>query len=163
METERGFDRSAWTQMGSQLGLQGLAIPEEYGGAGYTVVELGIVLEEMGRALLCAPFLSSDDQAKKELLPALASGEKIGALAFTEPNGRWDDAGITMQATHTAAGWTLNGDKAFVLDGHTADLVLVIARTASGLSIFAVDGASPTLQRTPMKTMDMTRKQARLT
>lgn len=175
METEHGFDRSAWTQMGSQLGLQGLAIPEEYGGAGYTFVELGIVLEEMGRALLCAPFLSSvvlaantlllsgDDQAKKELLPALASGEKIGTLAFTEPNGRWDDTGITMQANRTAVGWALTGDKAFVLDGHTADLVLVIAGTASGLSIFAVEGASSTLQRTPMKTMDMTRKQARLT
>lgn len=175
METERGFDTAAWTQMGSQLGLQQLAIPEEYGGAGYTFVELGVVLEEMGRALLCAPFFSSvvlaantlllgsDDQAKKELLPALASGEQIGTLAFTEPSGRWDEGGITMPATHTAAGWTLTGDKAFVLDGHTADLVLVVARTGSGLSIFAVDGSVSGLRRTPMQTMDMTRKQARLT
>ncbi|OBY29221.1 acyl-CoA dehydrogenase family protein, partial [Mycolicibacter kumamotonensis] len=175
METEQGFDTPVWSQMGSQLGLQQLALPEEYGGAGYTFVELGIALEEMGRALLCAPFfssvvlaantllLSSDDQAKKELLPAVASGEKTATLAFTEPNGRWDDSGIAMEAIRTAAGWTLTGEKAFVLDGHTADLVLVIARTGSSLSIFAVDGSSDALRRTPMQTMDMTRKQARLT
>jgi alkylation response protein AidB-like acyl-CoA dehydrogenase len=175
METEQGFDAAAWTQMGSQLGLHQLAIPEEYGGAGYTFVELGVVLEEMGRALLCAPFfssvvlaantllLSADDQAKKELLPALASGEQIGTLAFTEPNGRWDESGITMRATRTAQGWTLTGEKAFVLDGHTADLVLVVARTDSGLSIFAVHGAESALRRTPMQTLDLTRKQARLT
>jgi alkylation response protein AidB-like acyl-CoA dehydrogenase len=134
-----------------------------------------LVLEEMGRALLCAPFFSSvvlaantlllcsDDQAKKEFLPALASGEKFGTLAVTESNGRWDESGIAMEATPTAAGWILNGDKAFVLDGHTADLVLVIAHTSSELSIFAVDPAASGLQRTPMQTMDMTRKQARLT
>jgi alkylation response protein AidB-like acyl-CoA dehydrogenase len=175
METERGFDPASWTQMAEQLGLHQLAIPEEYGGAGYTFVELGVVLEEMGRALLCAPFFSSvvlaanalllcsDDQAKKELLPGLASGEKTGTLAYTESNGRWDDSGVTMEATSTATGWTLNGEKAFVLDGHTADLVLVIARTGTGLSMFAVDGSESALRRTPMQTMDMTRKQARLT
>ena len=175
METQEGFDTAAWNQMAGQLGLHQLAIPEEYGGAGYTFIELGLVLEEMGRALLCAPFfasvvlaahtllLCSDEQAKKSLLPELASGERIGTLAFTEQNGRWDETGITMQATDTADGWTLSGDKAFVLDGHTADLVLVIARTGTDLSIFAVDGSSPGLHRTPMHTMDLTRKQAHLT
>jgi alkylation response protein AidB-like acyl-CoA dehydrogenase len=174
METPNGFDADVWTQMGRQLGLHQLAVPEEFGGAGYTFVELGLVLEEMGRALVCAPFfatvvlaanvllLSSDERAKKELLPALASGEKIATLAFTEPAGRWDEAGITMRAARAAAGWTLTGEKAFVLDGHTADLVLVAARTQAGLSIFAVDGSAPGLTRTPMETLDLTRKQARL-
>ena len=81
METEQGYDPAVWKQMGEQLGLQGLAIPEEFGGSGYGFVELGIVLEEMGRALLCAPFFSTvvlaantllqsgDDAAKKEFLP----------------------------------------------------------------------------------------------
>jgi alkylation response protein AidB-like acyl-CoA dehydrogenase len=175
MESPNGFDEKAWTQMGSQLGLHQLAIPEEYGGAGYTFIELGIVLEEMGRALVCAPFFatvvlaanvllaSDDEEAKKELLPAIAAGEKIATLAFTEPAGRWDEAGITMTAARAAGGWTLTGEKAFVLDGHTADLVFVVARTDAGLSIFAVDGSAPGLTRTPMETLDLTRKQARLT
>ncbi|MCX2931739.1 acyl-CoA/acyl-ACP dehydrogenase [Mycobacterium sp. CVI_P3] len=176
METVRGFDPAVWTKMGSELGLQQLAIPEEYGGAGYTFVELGVVLEEMGRALLCAPFLStvvlaantlllsSDDQAKKELLPALASGEKTGTLAYTEADGRWDVAGVSTTASESSGGgWTLNGEKVFVLDGHTADLLLVTARTANGVSIFAVDGAAAGLLRVPMQTLDLTRKQARIT
>lgn len=174
METERGFDPAVWTKMGGELGLQQLAIPEEYGGAGYTFVELGVVLEEMGRALLCAPFLSTvvmaantlllsgDDQAKKELLPALASGEKTGTLAYTEADGRWDASGIVTAATRTADGWKISGEKVFVLDGHTADLLLVIARTDRGLSIFAVDDSAPGLLRVPMQTMDLTRKQARI-
>lgn len=175
METERGFDSAVWTKMGRELGLQQLAIPEEYGGAGYTFVELGVVLEEMGRALLCAPFLSSvvmaanalllssDDRAKKELLPALSSGEKTGTLAYTEADGRWDASGIATTATQSGDGWTINGEKVFVLDGHTADLLLVIARTAKGLSTFVVDGSAAGVVRVPMETMDLTRKQARIT
>lgn len=175
METPEGFDPATWTQMGGQLGLHQLAIPEQYGGAGYTFVELGVVLEEMGRALYCGPFfatvvlaantllLSSDEQAKTQLLPALAAGDQVATLAFTEPAGGWDEAGITMRAARTAAGWTLTGEKAFVLDGHTAELILVIARTEAGLSVFAVDGSAPGLTRTPMHTLDLTRKQARLT
>ncbi|MBV9283707.1 MAG: acyl-CoA dehydrogenase family protein, partial [Acidimicrobiia bacterium] len=95
METEEGYDPAVWEQMGSQLGLQGLAIPEEYGGSGYSYVELIVVLEEMGRALLAAPYFSTvalaanailhsgDDAAKKELLPGIASGETIATLAMT--------------------------------------------------------------------------------
>ena len=97
--------------MGEQMGLQGLHIPEEFGGSGYSYVELGIVLEEMGRSLLCAPFFSTvvlaantlihsgDDAAKKTHLPGIASGETIATLAFTEPSGKWDESGITMEAT----------------------------------------------------------------
>ena len=87
METTEGYDPAVWTQMAEQMGLQGLAIPEEFGGSGYSFIELGVVLEEMGRSLLCAPFFSTvvlaantllhsgDDAAKKELLPRIASGE----------------------------------------------------------------------------------------
>ena len=174
METESGFDPAVWAQMGEQMGLQGLHIPEEYGGSGYTFVELGIVLEEVGRALLCAPFFSSvvlaanvllhsgDDAAKKSHLPGIASGETIATVAFTEPSGKWDEAGITMQATPAGDGFTLSGTKMFVLDGHTADTIIVAALTAKGVSLFAVDGTAGGLTRTALSTMDQTRKQAKL-
>src|SRR5207244_1691628 len=174
METTEGDDPAVWKQMGEQLGLQGLAIPEEYGGSGYTYVELGVVLEEMGRALLCAPYYatvalaantilhSGDDAAKKELLPGIASGETMAALAFTEDNGRWDAEGITMAASKSGDGYTLDGHKMFVIDGHTANLILVAAKTGEGTSLFSVDADASGLTRTPLTTMDQTRKQARL-
>ncbi|MCB0999971.1 MAG: acyl-CoA/acyl-ACP dehydrogenase [Acidimicrobiales bacterium] len=174
METESGFDAAVWSQMGEQMGLQGLVIPEEFGGSGYSFVELGIVLEEMGRALLCAPFFSTavlaaqtlihsgDDAAKKAHLPGIASGETIATLAYTEPSGKWDESGITMQASTSGDGYTLSGTKMFVLDGHTANLIIVAARTDAGVSLFAVDGGAEGLTRTALSTMDQTRKQAKL-
>ena len=115
METTEGYDPAVWAQMANELGLQSLHIPEEFGGQGFTFVELGIVLEEMGRVLLCAPYFSTvvlaadaiinagtDDQ-KAKLLPGIAAGETIAALAFTEPNGKWDADGITMEATPSVA------------------------------------------------------------
>ena len=174
METEEGYDDAVWEQMACQMGLQGLIVPEEYGGSGYSYVELIVVLEEMGRRLLCAPYFSTvvlaantllhsgDDAAKTELLPGIASGETKATLAFTEENGRWDEEGITLAATAAGDGWTLSGTKMFVLDGHTADLVLVAARTAAGVSLFHVAGDADGLTRTPLATMDQTRKQAKL-
>ena len=174
MDTESGFDPAVWAQMGEQMGLQGLNIPEAYGGSGYGYVELGIVLEEMGRSLLCAPFFSTvvlaantlihsgDEAAKKAYLPGIASGETIAALAFTEPSGKWDEAGITMQASGGAGSYTLTGTKMFVIDGHTASLIIVAARTPGGVSLFAVDGSAAGLTRTALSTMDQTRKQAKL-
>src|SRR3954466_452963 len=141
METDEGYDTAVWKQMGEQLGLQGLAIPEEFGGSGYGYIELIVILEEMGRRLLAAPYFSSvvlaantlihsgDDAAKKAHLPGIATGETIATLAFTEESGRWDEEGITVAATKSGDGWTINGTKSYVLDGHTADLILVAARS----------------------------------
>ncbi|MEN9644637.1 MAG: hypothetical protein RL238_1306 [Actinomycetota bacterium] len=174
METEAGFDAAVWSQMGEQMGLQGLIVPEEFGGSGYSYVELGIVLEEMGRSLLCAPFFSTvvlaantlihsgDDAAKAAHLPGIAAGETIATVAFTEPSGKWDEAGITMQASGSGSDWTLNGTKMFVLDGHTANLIIVAARTPGGVSLFTVAGDAAGLTRTALSTMDQTRKQAKL-
>ena len=93
METETGYDTAVWAQMNDQMALQGLAIPEEFGGQGFSFIELGVVLEEMGRALLCAPYFSSvvlaantlllsgDAAAKKAYLPGIASGATIATLA----------------------------------------------------------------------------------
>ena len=170
METERGYDPEVWAQMAEQLGLQSLIIPEEYGGQGFGYVELTVVLEEMGKYLLCAPYFSTvvlaantllhsgDESAKKEYLPGIASGGTIATLAFTEPNGRWDESGIEMTVTDGR----LTGTKSFVLDGHTADLILVAARGPQGVSLYAVPGDAPGLTRTPRATMDQTRKQAKL-
>ncbi len=174
MDTTEGYDPATWSQMANELGLQSLIIPEEFGGQGFGYVELTVVLEEMGRSLLCAPYFSSvvlagntllhagDDAAKKELLPGIASGETVATLAFTEESGRWDEGGITMQATKDGDGYKLSGTKMFVLDGHTASLILVAARTDSGVSLFQVAADAPGLTRTALATMDQTRKQARL-
>jgi alkylation response protein AidB-like acyl-CoA dehydrogenase len=179
METTEGYDPAVWKQMANELGLQSIHIPEEFGGQGFTFVELAIVLEEMGRVLLCAPYFSSvvlaadaimnaaTDEQKSELLPGIAAGETIATLAFTEPSGRWDASGIEMEAQVSGDSATLNGTKMFVIDGHTANLVVVVARTSGtsgedGISFFAVDGDADGLTRTPLATMDQTRKQARL-
>jgi alkylation response protein AidB-like acyl-CoA dehydrogenase len=173
METEAGFDQDVWGQL-AELGLLGLAVPEEFGGAGYGFVEVGIVLEEAGRALLCAPYLSSvvlatsallfadDDSAKKDYLPGLVAGTLRGTLALTEESGRWDEEGVTVAARPRDGGWSLSGSKTYVPDGHTADLLLVAARTGAGVSLFAVPGDAPGLRREALPTMDLTRKQARL-
>jgi len=179
METTEGYDPAVWAQMANELGLQSLHIPEAYGGQGFSWVELGIVLEEQGRALLCAPYFSTvvlaanailnagtEDQ-KAALLPGIASGETIATLAFTEPNGKWDAAGITLEATPSGDGATLTGTKMFVLDGHIANLIVVAARAAGtsgtdGISFYTVDGDAAGLTRTALATMDQTRKQAKL-
>ena len=174
METEDGYDTAVWSQAAEQLGLQGLAIPEEYGGSGYGFVELGIVLEEMGRALFCAPFFSTvvlastvllqsgDDAAKQAHLPGIASGETIATLAVTEPNGKWDDSGVEATATKSGDGYTINGTKSFVIDGHLANLLIVAAKVDGRTSLFAVEGDASGLTRTSLSTMDQTRKQAKI-
>ncbi len=179
METTEGYDPAVWNQMGQEMGLQGLHIPEEYGGQGFTFIELGIVLEEMGRVLLCAPYFSTvclaanailnagtEDQ-KKDLLAGIAAGETIATVAFTEPAGKWDATGITMEHGGSAGSYTLTGQKMYVIDGHTADLLVVAARRpgssgTEGLSLFTVAGDAAGLTRTPLQTMDQTRKLAQL-
>ena len=174
METTEGYDEAVWSQMANQLGLQAMTIPEEHGGAGFGYVELVVVLEEMGRALVCAPYFSTvalaanalmhsgDEAAKADYLPAIASGETIATLAITEPAGRWELDSIALEASGSGREYTLSGVKSFVIDGHTASLVLVAARSAAGLSLFAVEGDAAGLTRTPLATMDQTRKQAKL-
>ncbi|HEY2507607.1 MAG TPA: acyl-CoA dehydrogenase family protein [Streptosporangiaceae bacterium] len=174
MESTDGLDAAVWRQAGDQLGLQGIAIPEEYGGSGFSFAEQAIVLEEMGAALYGGPYLSSavlaatallasqDSGANKEYLPGIASGEVIATLAFTEEDGSWDPAAIRLAAVQEGASWHLDGRKAFVLDGHAAGLILVIARSGDGLSLFAVPGDAAGLSRTPLPTLDQTRKLARL-
>jgi len=178
METTGGTDPDVWRQASAQLSLPGIAVPEEYGGAGFSFAEQAIVLEELGAALFTGPYLagavlaatallaSDDTEAKKDLLPGIAAGETVATLAFTEDGGSWDPASIRLAATQKAQqtqnGWRLDGHKSFVLDGHTADLILAVATTGTGLSLFAVNATADGLTRRPLPTLDQTRKLARL-
>ena len=174
METDAGYDEAVWSQMAEQMGLPSLIIPESHGGQGFGWVELIIVLEEMGRALLCAPFFSTavlatsallhveDEDAASTYLPQIASGELTATVALAEENGRWDESGVTATATGSGDSWTIDGAKHYVLDGHTAGLLIIPARTEAGISLFAVAGDAAGLTRTPLATMDQTRKQAKL-
>jgi alkylation response protein AidB-like acyl-CoA dehydrogenase len=177
MESDRGWDDAVWTQMADQLGLQSLTLPAEHGGDGFGAVELRVVLEEMGRALLPSPFLatvvlaatalvaSGDEAAAAAHLPAIASGKTTATLAVAEDDGLWQTGRLRTTATPEGDGdgWTLDGEKALVLDGATADVVLVVAGTDRGPTLFAVAGDDAGLTRTPLRTLDPTRRLARLT
>jgi alkylation response protein AidB-like acyl-CoA dehydrogenase len=174
MATEAGYDPQTWAQLAGQLGLQGLVIPEKYGGSGAGPVELAVVCEEMGRALLCAPYFatavlavhallaSGDQAAQDEFLPPIADGSVIATLAVCEDDGSWSTDGLQTRARRSGDGYLLDGRKSFVLDGHTAGLLLVVAQTDGGPALFAVDADAGAggLTRRPLETLDMTRKQA---
>ncbi|MEZ5557625.1 MAG: acyl-CoA dehydrogenase family protein [Pseudomonadales bacterium] len=179
MDTDQGFDAELWQALAEELALPGLIVPEAYGGYGFGTVELGIAMEEMGRALLCAPFLSSavlasqallqagSEAQKERWLPQLADGTLRGCVAFTEPDGGWTCDGIATTAAPAGSGYRLNGVKRFVIDGATAQLVIVAARAPGssgldGLSLFAVAPDASGLERRPLQTLDATRKQAQL-
>ena len=184
METEAGWERDGWRAMNAEMGLSAVRIPEAYGGHGFGFGEHCIVLEEMGRALLCAPYFATTvlaagailnagtETQKQALLPGIAAGDTVATLASAEDGGRcngahWDGAATTMVATPAGTGYRLDGHKSFVMDGHTADLIVVLARAPGsagedGLSLFTVDGNATGLTRRALKTMDPTRKLARL-
>lgn len=177
METEEGFDRDVWKQLCQELGLGGLQIPEVYGGQGFSFAELGIVMEEMGRALYCGPYFSSSVLAtsailhagnkgqKANFLPTIASGEHIATLAVAEQTGRWDCEGIALTATPNRNSYLLKGVKSYVIDGHIADFIVVAARApgssgVKGISLFVVDSNQRGVERRLLQTADQTRKQS---
>ena len=169
METEQGYDTGVWEQLSEELAWTALTIPEEYGGLGMTYRDLHPLMEEMGRALLCSPFFSticlganalllggSDDQ-KRRYLPGIAAGETTATLTHT------DGGDATYSPNET--GYILRGEKRFVLDGHTADLLIVLARSESSkggeeVSLFLVPGDAEGVKRAWLPTMDQTRRLA---
>ncbi len=173
MASREGYDPAVWSQLTGQLGVAGLSIPEEFGGTGYSFEETAIVLEEAGRALLGAPLLSSvvasatllasrDKAAQADLLPGMAAGTTIATVALTNPPGRWGAQGDSAAAELVDGEWHVTGRAAYVIDGHTASLIMVPARTTSGLSLFAVAGDAPGVTRELLSTLDETRKLARI-
>src|SRR2546421_1984534 len=174
MEDEVGYSVETWRKMAG-LGWMGLILPEEYGGAGLNMVDLVVVLEEMGRVVMPGPFFSTvllgalavleggSEQQKARYLKAIAAGELKATVASLEPNGRWEAEGIGATATADSGGFLLNGTKLFVADAHVADLVVVAVRSEEskgeeGISLFAVDVPKEGVTITPLKTMDQTRK-----
>jgi alkylation response protein AidB-like acyl-CoA dehydrogenase len=169
IDEEGGYDADLWRKMAG-LGWTGLVIPEAYGGANLSYVDLVLVLEEMGRVLLPSPFiwttmvaeaLKSDgsDAHKQALLPKIAAGELIATVAWMEPSGLWGVDGIAMTARKRGNGFTLDGVKLFVNDAHIADYLLVAARTGGkGITLFAIETQRAGLSITPLRTMDSTRR-----
>jgi alkylation response protein AidB-like acyl-CoA dehydrogenase len=150
-----GFSRDLWKSF-AEMGFSGLLVPEEFGGSGLGCIEAGVVMEEIGRNLMPSPFLATAVLAasalarggtsaqKSEHLPAIADGSLLAALAVDEGT-KHRPMMTKMQAVRSGNGFRLQGDKAFVVDGHTADLLIVAARTAGsagerdGLTLFLVD------------------------
>jgi alkylation response protein AidB-like acyl-CoA dehydrogenase len=174
-----GYDASLWQRLCGEIGVAGLAIPERYGGAGAGPVETCIVLEELGRGLVPSPLLGSavlagqvllasgDEAACQRLLPGIASGGTVAALAWAPRVGHWDPAEpaftarpLAGVARGTADAWALSGEAHHVLDGDTASVLLAAARTPDGIGLFEVDPAHPAVTRRAVTTMDTTRRLA---
>jgi len=165
-----GFSRSIWKEM-AELGWAGILLPEAYGGSELGFAELGVILEECGRTLAPYPFLSTvvfgasavalggSEQHKREILPGVASGETLLALAFQE-TPRFDPYAIATKAKRTKGGYELTGEKRFVLDGHVADHLVVAARTSDdagdrdGITLFLVDPKADGVQVTRTSMVD---------
>jgi alkylation response protein AidB-like acyl-CoA dehydrogenase len=165
-----GYDPAVWGRLTGELGVAGIAVPERFGGAGSTFGDLAVVLQEVGRQLLCAPLLPSavlgatallaagDDAACERYLPGIADGSVIATLAGTGgPHAAGD-----VRGRETGGGWRLDGAVDFVLYGASADVVLVPADTPAGRTLFAVDGDAGGLSRTSRTVLDPTRPQALL-
>ena len=160
MTDKKGYDPETWNQM-AELGWMGLALPEEYGGFGGGLADLALIMEEMGRALLPSPFLSTTACAlalaafgtakqKEKYLPALAEGRALWPLALTEENN--SSKSLEMTARAEGKDYVLEGTKLFVPFGHVADAYLVAARTDRGLTIFIVEAGSQGVEKERLPT-----------
>jgi alkylation response protein AidB-like acyl-CoA dehydrogenase len=179
-ESELGYDPEAYKHI-ADLGWTGMHVPEEFGGVGLTYVELIVVLEQMGGVLYPSPFFASvclaanaliegaklaplsDDNAA--LLAAIASGEQTATLAYTEPGGKYRPPDVKLSARRDGDDYVLNGAKSYVLDGHTADAIVTVARFGdkdAEIVLLGVPGDAPGLTRTEAHAVDPTRKLASL-
>ncbi|PXY30755.1 acyl-CoA dehydrogenase family protein [Prauserella flavalba] len=173
MEGDEGWDRALWTRLAA-LGVAGLVIPEDRGGSGAGHTERSVVLEELGRALAPVPFLASavlavdtvlalaDAELSAELLPQLATGELVAAVAVAGDDGTWGSSAQSITATRRNGVFALDGHASFVVSGDAAHLVLVYAGTPEGPGWFAVSGEATGLRTTRLRTLDPTRGLARL-
>ncbi len=167
-EDEKGYSPELWKHM-AELGWQGLVIPEQYGGQGFDYLDLIVLIEEFGRALVPGPFIptavggaialleAGSGEQKQQYLPKIASGEHIWTLALTEPTARFDAEGVELQAKEESDGYVLNGTKLFIRDAHVSDYMTVVARTGGkgedGITLLIVDSKSPGISFTALKTI----------
>ena len=166
-EDERGYTPESWQKI-AENGWLGLIFPEEHGGAGLEFLDLCVLLEETGRAMLPGPFFStvvlggmtildagSVDQ-KRQYLPGIAEGQAIATLALTEPNVRWDAAGVRTTAEPDGDGFVINGTKLFVPNANVSDYLVVAARTGDAdedVSLFILPANTPGVSQTLLKTI----------
>lgn len=169
-EDEKGYSPELWRKM-AELGWMGLVLPAEYDGMEMGFMDLIILLQEMGRNILPGPFFctvvlgslpilsAGTEEQKKELLPKIASGEMILTMALTEPNGRYDAAGVETKAVAQGDSLVINGTKLFVENAHIADYMICVARitegatTEEGITLFLVDAKSPGIKVEVIPTM----------
>jgi alkylation response protein AidB-like acyl-CoA dehydrogenase len=177
MATDLGYDRDTWARVAGELGWPAVPVPEDFGGLGLGLGETALLMEEMGAAVFCSPFLATvclgggvialggSEAQKGEWLPAIAAGELTATLALTEKTGRVDAAAIQTEYKADGESFVLNGAKRFVVDGHSADLLIVAARKSgssgeTGIALFAVPGDTEGVARQALPTLDQTRRQA---
>ena len=169
-EDEKGYTPELWQKM-AELGWMGLVIPEEYDGMGMTFLDLAVLLEEMGHACLPGPFFSTvvlggytileaaNEELKRELLPKIANGELILALALTEPIAKYEPDAITVKAVPDKDDYGISGTKLFVENAHIADYIICVTRTKDGanpeegITLFLIDAKSPGISTTLLKTL----------
>ena len=179
MATEQGYEDNIWQRICTEMYWQAIHIPEEYGGMGLGYVELVVMLEEMGRYLLCSPFFSTiclgsnaliiagTLEQKQQYLSQICEGSLTSTLAYTGKNGQWGADAVEVIVTTQDDNYLLNGTYRYVPDGHTAGLLIVAARDEgssgeNGISLFTLDPNTPGVNRSWLPTMDETRKQAEI-
>jgi alkylation response protein AidB-like acyl-CoA dehydrogenase len=169
-DDERGYVPELWQEM-ADLGWVGLPFPEKYGGGGFSFLDLVVLLEEMGRACLPGPFVSTvvlggmpvaefgTEEQKQDILPKVCAGEAIMTLALTEPSARYEAASVQVKAVAEGDGYVIDGTKLFVNDASVADYLIVVARTAEkanpeeGITLFVVDAKSPGISTFVLRTI----------
>ena len=173
METEAGYDAELWRRL-AEMGIAGLVIEEDFGGAGAGPLELELVMEEAGAALLCSPLLASgvlaaellralgDEDAKTRLLPGIAAGTTIATVALTGDAGTWTPEGVAVTAAGGPDDWRLEGVASYVMHGQNADVLLVLANASDGLGVFEVDPAAAGVAIAALPTFDHTLRLARI-
>ncbi|MGA5543351.1 acyl-CoA dehydrogenase family protein [Mycobacterium sp. NPDC051198] len=169
MESEPRFDPKVWARLGAELGVLGLAVPEADGGAGGTLVDQAIAVEELGAALACGPVFGTvllavpalvaapAGPVRDELLGALTEGTRTAAFAVPDQAGAFDPTAVNVTVAEDG---TLTGTVERVVDGDAADTLLVAAAGSGGVGLYAVDASDAGVQRTPLTTLDLTRPQA---
>ena len=194
MATDKGYDGALWQLLCEEMYWQALLIPEQYDGLELGYVELSIVLEQMGRRLLCSPFFSTiglgvnslliagTEEQQQTYLPQIVTGDLTATLAYTSAkkssdnntyisgNQAWGSQAVQTQYKQVDDGYLLNGDLRYVIDGHSADLLIIAARQACSaantaddcISLFVVSADSPEIRRQLLPSMDQTRKLAHI-